>query len=84
MIIRPWKRLLKYLLIVKLILISQGTLSTVLRGGKAMTWLERFLKICMEKKMSLEVIASYTRQMRGKTDEEKEVIAKKLVEELQE
>ena len=53
------------------------------REMHAVNWLERFLKICMERNMPCEEIASFTRHMRGKTDEEKEMLAKQFVEQLQ-
>ena len=40
------------------------------------------LKICMEMGMSASSISKITKPMRGKTDEEKEHIAQKLITEL--
>ena len=41
-----------------------------------------FLKMCSEMKLSADAILGMTSQMRGKTDEEKEELATRFIEEL--
>ena len=41
-----------------------------------------FLRLCITKKLSMATTLSYTDQMRGKTDEEKERLAEKFIAEL--
>ena len=41
-----------------------------------------FCRVCELKGLSLSAMLDYTKEMRGKTDEEKEEIAKKLIAQL--
>ena len=42
----------------------------------------KMLKIFFEKGMSASIIGQYTKQMRGKTETEKEIIAEEIVREI--
>lgn len=43
---------------------------------------DKFLRLCMKKKMSMSSIIEITNTMRGKTKEEKEAIAEKAIKDL--